>query len=98
MPREPEDRLNQQLDRLCYGRPESGKIYQTEITESVRTPGKFEASIDGIPLQGEFDSEHDAMTFLSGFVLGASGAFELAKAAKAAREVFIQQTRAPTEV
>jgi hypothetical protein len=69
--RKPEDRLNQQLERLC-AEDKGDRIYNTEISESDRTPGKYQLSIEGIRLQGEFDSEHEAMTFMAGFVLGAS--------------------------
>jgi hypothetical protein len=88
-PEKPKDRVNQEIDRLA-GLHQPNKIYQTEITESVRTPGKYEASIDCVPIQGEFDSEHEAMTFLTGFVMGASGGLELVKEA---REKFRQQAK-----
>jgi hypothetical protein len=80
MPRKSEDRLNQQLDRLC-GEP--NKICHPEIIPSDRTPGKFQLSIDGVPIMGEFDSEHEIMLFMTGFVMGASEKFhELLEQAK----------------
>jgi hypothetical protein len=75
MPRKPAERLNQQLERLC-AEDKGDRIYNTEISESDRTPGKYQLSIDGIRLQGEFDSEHEAMTFMAGFVAGASSRFQ----------------------
>ena len=73
--RKPEDRLNQQLERLCAD-DKRDRIYNTEISESDRTPGKYQLSIEGVPLQGEFDSENEARIFMAGFVAGASNQFQ----------------------
>jgi hypothetical protein len=73
--RKREDRLNQQLERLCAD-DKRDKIYHTKISESDCTPGKYQLSIEGVPLQGEFDSENEAMIFMAGFVAGASNRFQ----------------------
>jgi hypothetical protein len=72
--RKREDRLNQQLERLC-AEDKGDRIYNTQTSESDRTPGKYQLSIEGVPLQGEFDSENEAMIFMAGFVAGASIGF-----------------------
>lgn len=78
MPRKPEERVNQMLERMIDDRPfkHTGRIYNTTITPSEETPGKFELSIHGVQMPGPFDTEYGAMTFVTGLLLGQTGVLE----------------------
>jgi hypothetical protein len=77
MPRKPEDRINQIMNRMVDDPPfKSGRIYNMEIKESQEVPGKFELSLDGIRMPGDFDTEHEAMMFMAGLLIGESGILE----------------------
>jgi hypothetical protein len=91
MPRKPEDRVNQIINRMVDDPPfKHGRIYNTEIKESQEVPGKFEVSLDGVRLPGEFDTEHEAMMFTAGLLMGDSGILEklLDKSARVAKVEF----------
>jgi hypothetical protein len=77
MPRKPEDRINQIINKMVDDPPfKSGRIYNTNISPSEEVPGKFELSIDGVQMPGEFDTEHEAMVFMTGLLIGQSGILE----------------------
>jgi len=56
-------------EALLHG--EHGRIFEPQISESPKTPGKLTVSIDGLtPISSEFDTEKEAMAFAQGFVMG----------------------------
>jgi hypothetical protein len=54
------------------------RVFKTTIGRSEKGDGKYQVTIDGVVVQSNFESEHEATLFVRGFVLG----FEMGSAKK----------------
>jgi hypothetical protein len=53
---------------LLRGR--SDRVFKASICKSDEKDGKFQVSVDGVILQSDFETEHEAKICVRGFVLG----------------------------
>ena len=74
--RRPVDEIfSRMVEAVERGRPT--KVFKAEIQKSKKDD-KYQVSIDGVVVQSDFETEHEAQLFLRGFVLG----FEMGSAGK----------------